>query len=76
MKITQMRDSSAKDIGIIYVVVALNEYRADLLEKGVVEVHETVAEAHERKEQLRREGFRAVEVRRRLLGDTQTEGRQ
>ncbi len=76
MKIAQMRDNGADNIGIIYVVVALNEFRADLLEKGVVEVHETISKAHKRKEELRRAGFRCVEVRRRLLGDTQTEGRQ
>lgn len=76
MKITNIRDRGAHDIGVIYVVVALPEYRSDLLEKGVVEVHETIAQAHERKTKLQREGFRCVEVRRRRLGDTQTEGRQ
>jgi len=76
MNITQMRESRERDIGIIYVVVALNEFRSDLLEKGVVEVHETINEAHKRKGELKRAGFRCVEVRRRLLGDTQTEGRQ
>lgn len=70
------RRGDAQDIGIIYVIVAINEFRADLLEKGVVEVHETRREAHKRKAELQRAGFRCVEVRRRLLGDTQTEGRQ
>lgn len=75
MKITR-RHGHEQDIGIIYVVVALREFRADLIDKGVVEVHESMGAAHKRKAELQRAGFRAVEVKRRLLGDTKTEGRQ